>query len=343
MYDGVRFLRAIWTPSAWLEFCNRSDNISFGSEGCGVKCNWTFSRSLHFCDVFPVAGGWLLKQALRACPVRISDRPEFISEDKACSNGTFKMDVSCGPQVSFLIGHRGEERLDHLLMTVRSIASQEGCRFECIVVEQDDVPRIQEQLPSWVRVIHSPLEDGSGLFCRSAAFNMVAREARGELLVLHDNDMLVPATYGADLWARYQQGAEVVQLKRFVFYLDEKTTRSVFERRSISRHLKSERVIENLEAGGSLAISRTCYFAVGGMDEDFIGWGGEDNEFWDRCRTRKVWDYTTLPIVHLWHASLADRQRETNSALTLLDQKLTIPRDVRISKLRDKQAQRSSS
>lgn len=41
--------------------------------------------------------------------------------------------------------------------------------------------------------------------------------------------------------------------------------------------------------------------AIGGFDEEFIGWGGEDNEFWDRCLTRKTWEWTYLPIVHVWH------------------------------------------
>jgi hypothetical protein len=38
------------------------------------------------------------------------------------------------------------------------------------------------------------------------------------------------------------------------------------------------------------------------MDEDFMGWGGEDVEFWGRVCTRRVWNYGFLPILHLWHA-----------------------------------------
>jgi hypothetical protein len=39
------------------------------------------------------------------------------------------------------------------------------------------------------------------------------------------------------------------------------------------------------------------------MDESFIGWGGEDNEFWERAATLKVWPWADLPLIHLWHSA----------------------------------------
>ncbi len=60
--------------------------------------------------------------------------------------------------------------------------------------------------------------------------------------------------------------------------------------------------MQNAEAGGSIALSRDAFHAIGGYDESFVGWGGEDNEFWERAQTRRVWPYGYLPFVHLWHA-----------------------------------------
>jgi hypothetical protein len=65
----------------------------------------------------------------------------------------------------------------------------------------------------------------------------------------------------------------------------------------------AEAIVQNLEAGGSMAITKQAYEEIGGMDEGFVGWGGEDNEFWDRCLTRPTWTWGYEPIVHLWHPS----------------------------------------
>ncbi|HXH40006.1 MAG TPA: galactosyltransferase-related protein, partial [Thermoanaerobaculia bacterium] len=64
---------------------------------------------------------------------------------------------------------------------------------------------------------------------------------------------------------------------------------------------RSEEVIQNLH-GGSVAITRGAYAAIGGFDEDFVGWGGEDNDFWERAETLRATRFGYLPIVHLWHA-----------------------------------------
>ena len=60
-------------------------------------------------------------------------------------------------------------------------------------------------------------------------------------------------------------------------------------------------VLENALGGGSIALSRRVYEEIGGFDEEFVGWGGEDNEFWDRCLTRRIYPFAYLPLIHLWH------------------------------------------
>jgi GT2 family glycosyltransferase len=54
--------------------------------------------------------------------------------------------------------------------------------------------------------------------------------------------------------------------------------------------------------GGTIAVRRQTFDEIGGFDEEFVGWGGEDNEFFDRCLSRRFWRHAHLPFVHLWHA-----------------------------------------
>jgi hypothetical protein len=286
---------------------NRQDRVSRGPAGLGWRCDWEFSRSLHLCDVFPWTARWLLRRALRQWPL-------------GAAGGSSPQVTAAKPEVTFIIGHRGLDRLPPLLLTLEAVRSQQGVPIECVVVEQDSEPRTREKLPSWVRYHQAPLPGGETRYNRSAAFNAGSRLAQGALLILHDSDLILPRAYAAEAWQRYRSGFDVSQIGRFVFYLDQASSGKMMLGRLQTRGAVVERVVENF-AGGSLAIGRSVFEDLGGMDEDFIGWGGEDNEFLERCLTRNAWRFGYMPLLHLWHPSLADRDAGRNPAIALHQQK----------------------
>jgi hypothetical protein len=302
---------------------NRNERLAFNPDGPGAKCEGEFTRSLHLCNVFPSTGRWLMQRALRDWPVSLREEPVAGSQDR--------------PEISFIIGHRGRARLPHLLATLRSIAGQEGVSFECIVVEQDLEAMVRDCLPAWVRYIHTPLPQRDMPYCRSWAFNVGALSARGDLLILHDNDLVIPAAYAFENVRWRRQAYEVVILKRFILYLDAASTAGWLTsslRRSQAGEV--EAAVENSLGGGSMAIAKDAYVEIGGMDEDFIGWGGEDNEFWDRCLTRKVYDYAYLPAIHLCHEPQPGKRAvDGNGFLTaeLTARRRAIPPAERIAEL----------
>jgi hypothetical protein len=73
--------------------------------------------------------------------------------------------------------------------------------------------------------------------------------------------------------------------------------------------------------------------AIGGYDESFVGWGGEDNEFWERAQTRRVWPYAYLPIVHLWHPAQPRKQDPANPNSRRQVERSAIPPEQRIREL----------
>ncbi len=92
--------------------------------------------------------------------------------------------------------------------------------------------------------------------------------------------------------------------------------------------------MQNLEGGGSIAVDREVYFALGGFDEEFFGWGGEDNEFWERALTRPVYNYGYLPLFHLWHRSQPEKRADGESPGRRRYRQLTTePPDRRIARL----------
>ncbi len=325
IFDVPRFLRALG-GDRWARFGNRGDPLEIGPAGRGVRCVWTNTRELHLCNVFPATARRLLAAALRRHPVLLADAPDP------------ETGGSGAPEVSFLIGHRGVERLPLLLMVLKSIAAQRGVRLECIVVEQDVSPRVREALPGWARYAHDPVPDPEAPFSRSRAFNTAARLARGRILVLHDNDLLVPVDYAAEAVRLAAEGWEAINHKRFVFYYSESATADSIAHGRIAipgRASGPLAVVENATGGGSLVLARETFEAIGGMDEAFAGWGGEDVEFWQRVQTRKVWPYGFLPLIHLWHPAQSGKwPAKDTPGMERMRERSAVPPEERIRELR---------
>jgi hypothetical protein len=301
----------------YLSLCNRHERLEAVAGHPGLRCDWAWTSDLNAPKQLPKLGIELMQRAL-------ADHPFVLRVAPA--------DPTAPPRLSFVIGHRGAARAPHLRATLESIAGQ-SLPVECIVVEQDEQPRLAGVLPSWVRHVYVPSPAAGMPYCRSWTFNLGVREARSDVFVLHDNDMLVPADYAANILDRVEAGFEVVNLKRFIFYLEAAHTSAYFAKQAGLLGHAPEAIVQNLEAGGSVAITRRAYDEIGGMDESFIGWGGEDNDLWERAATRRVWPYAHLPIVHLWHAAQPGKHQPGNEAVQLYQQRTGEPAAQRIARL----------
>ena len=261
--DRLRYERLLHRPApAHLGIANRNERLEAAPDGRGQACLWRFTSRLHAPSVQPGLGLRLLERCLEEAPIRRRSAPRW-------GDGP--------PELSVLIGHRGTERLPLLLATLESFAAQEDVRLECLVIEQDSQPRIAERLPAWVRHVHGPLSDPGAPYNRSHTFNLGARQARAPVLLLHDNDMLVPAGYGRRLLERVARGYAVVNPKRFVFYLDEDHSARVLDGSEDYGARPAEAIVQNLEAGGSMAITAEAYAAIGGHGRGLrrLGWRGQ--------------------------------------------------------------------
>jgi hypothetical protein len=119
------------------------------------------------------------------------------------------------------------------------------------------------------------------------------------------------------------QGFDFVNLKRFIYYLSESATKRVLSKGRLDESLTIESIMQNAKGGGSIGASRKSYFNIGGFDERFVGWGGEDNEFWERAQTTKVWQFGFLPLIHLWHGPQTEKLDIENSEPYRLYKKLS--------------------
>lgn len=311
----------------WQGFHNRTEKLLTGPGHRGFRCDWEWTSELNLAKSFPVlAGRTLLRAAFADWPIHLADE--------------LPSGVGGEPKVSFVVGHRGEERLPLLLSTLRSLLGQRGCPVEVIVVEQAVEPLLRSRLPPGVRWVHQKPSNPTAPYSRSWAFNEGARQARGRVLVLHDNDMLAPADYASEVLRLAAEGYEAASVMRFLFYLDEVTTARLLGRPGCGpmqlRDVVPARVQQNSQ-GGTIAITREAYFRIGGHDESFLGWGGEDNEFWDRCRTLRFFWWSYLPFIHLWHAQQPDKPSPVERT-ERLRRALGIDREERVRRLADGQS-----
>lgn len=301
----------------WTRIGNRRDTIRIGPGSRGATPGGRWTSRLHVCEVFPSLGGRLMARGIWEWPIVFADRPS-------------PPEPNAPPDVTFVIGHRGTDRLPHLSRVLATVAGQAGPSVECVLVEQSERPEVASRVPDWVRYLHTPIPQGMP-YSRAWAFNVGARAARGEVLVFHDNDMLVPRSYSAEAMSIRERGFEVMNLKRFVFYLGGRDSDRAMTGGPLCGRPK--RVIQNLEGGGSVAVDRDAFFALGGFDESFVGWGGEDNEFWERCAVRTVWPWGYLPLVHLQHEQQPGKDRRDRDTARLLDIRSALPAEARVREL----------
>ncbi len=301
---------------SWLDFRNRGERLRPAQDGRGYEPLWSGPTPLRISQRLPSISRRILEAALHEWPIRFAS--------------SWQRDGSRSPEVSFIIGHRGRARLPQLRATLETVFAQTDCACECLVVEQDHRPAIDPQSLGGVRYVFDRCP-GEMPYNRGRAFNVGAAQARGRIVVLHDNDLLVPHRYAAELVRLAYAGYHAVKIYRYIFYLDRPTTGRLLAARDLGKP-GLDRIAHN-NVGGSVALRTDAYFAIGGYDEAFVGWGFEDEEMFDRCRTVSCYAYGFLPLVHLDHDTQPADSQAPN--LALLQQRRTIPaqeRTLRLSK-----------
>ena len=150
-------------------------------------------------------------------------------------------------------------------------------------------------------------------------------------------DILVPEGYAAEICRLFDSSDwEVAHLQRFLFYLGPEATRALVANGPLSPVIPAD--VRQNWCGGTLAIRKAAYAAIGGFDERFVDWGGEDNEFFDRCGSLKQFAFGYVPFIHLWHPPQANKFGPgRDRAVAFMHDRLALPVAQRIAELRSRQ------
>lgn len=181
-------------------------------------------------------------------------------------------------------------------------------QIDVVVVEQDVAPT-ELALPR--QRCQALFAYNPGPFNKSWGLNVGFRAAQTQWLGFGDADVIV----GDALWQSFEllrQGLLAVKPYRRLIDLDEEESKPVRAgnftrvpardpRAAPSREGIGEHVVF---AGGSFVIHRHAFAALGGWDERFLGWGGEDDALSYRIERSRIacTELDVSPAMHLWHA-----------------------------------------
>ena len=200
----------------------------------------------------------------------------------------------------------GTQRRDNLFAVLEWLAHYP--MFEPIVIEQDDAPRLDGTLPHphcTKFFAYNP-----GPFNKSWGLNIGFRLSKLPSLVFADADLILGDALPEAL-EHLDQGHKVVKPYRRLIDLDASESARVrageFDwapAREANAAPAREGVGEYVVvAGGVFLIARSAFVRLGGWDERFRGWGGEDDALSYRIKHAgiPVVELDRRPALHLHH------------------------------------------
>lgn len=158
--------------------------------------------------------------------------------------------------------------------------------------------------PAWP--VHVGALDASEPWCKGRAVARALRQAdpAADVLVIQDADVLPPTSLIAAVQAVETGAATWAVPHRYVRRLARHATEALIAGRPYSpAHIEpTHGRHRGVLTGGILVVARATYLDVGGFDQRFIGWGGEDLALW-RTLTRLAGPPHVIEaeLTHLWH------------------------------------------
>lgn len=226
---------------------------------------------------------------------------------------------------NIILTYRGDQsgsRYANLLAVLSFLA--ETPEWPVIIVEQAPTPTLSEPLPHpkcSIVFAYNP-----GPFNKAWGLNVGARRSNANVLLFTDADLLIPGMLPRTV-EHCLRHTQVVKPYRQVLDLTAEATERLLAGDSDALHqmgsVASSRQSSGETAplcGGAFAIRRAAFMQLGGWDERFKGWGGEDDALSYKIQRARLstLEFDDTVALHLFHPRSDDRAADSVNYATNL-------------------------
>ena len=181
--------------------------------------------------------------------------------------------------ISVIITIHGSDRIEQLKRCLYWISNQSLTPVEIIVVEHSINPVVTTNMLLEYPGARYILLKNDTLFCKAACYNLGVSEAKYDRICGIDCDLIMPTDF---LLNGYNEllTHDACFLAGDIYFLTNQM-KNMYDFHFSGKTWLKDRAPWQFH-GGTFFINKGKYFAIGGHDENFKGYGSEDSEFYER-------------------------------------------------------------
>lgn len=200
------------------------------------------------------------------------------------------------------IYNRSDNYLTIFLPSVATCSNKDLITLSVFDCGSNDVEHLEQKIRNiWDGDLHYNMEHMP--FTRAKSFNKAVKYAKTNYVFLCDADMTIPKDIVL-LVNRYVASKRVWFPKCFFLF-----------KNMHSKQLYKNGEWKNHDATGMLGCLKFEFLAIGGLDETYVTWGGEDTDLWRRFHKAQfvVIRNNQKGLLHHWHPSHNPKYKHMNA------------------------------
>lgn len=190
--------------------------------------------------------------------------------------------------------NRSYQILNHLIPSLNICANKDLIDLSLYDCGSDDVPDLEKEIrDKWTGTL--VYKNNNIVFHKTLSVNNAVKQSFSDFIFLCDADMTLPIDFVDQYWANVSTEMCWFPIC-FSLYKDK------------PKDIKTENGWWRATGTGMVGISKYNFLSIGGLDEKFKTWGGEDDDFLNRCKVKgfKINRANCTGLYHNWHAYKSD-------------------------------------